>query len=433
MTNFPTSCEAAAVLWGPHPRATAPRGPRRVNPIPPQRPFVSSSTEVPGELDAGLSDEVLAAAARLICRYHDATAASVLAEQEEVICHNDLSRCNFVFRGGVPAGIIDFDNAAPGKRLHDVGYALFLWLNLGNRRPLTRRAGSADQGLLRRLRNGRRRPRRLSDPRGGRHEHQAPQARRPSRRVVAGAAHLARRASRPSRSEPLTEDTPETRHDGGGGGAARAAHHRLRQRRRPSRPPQADTRSSRNHTYRAPGPQLSGGGRAHDRTRRQWRLAEGVRRTAQPGDPSDLGGRSSLGTLAKLSALWYSRARTYRQATATPGGTRVGVFGSHSLTWASSRRSGRAPRRLRSGWRRWACGRRGRCAGDIDRQRRGIRPDLRPPRAMSPSPSGSRLRWPAREPRTRRGSVPSRSGSRGGRRRWPITCSRCRARSRAGR
>ena len=40
--------------------------------------------------------------------------------------------CNFVFRDGRPVGIIDFDAAAPGPRLRDVGYAIFLWLNLGS-------------------------------------------------------------------------------------------------------------------------------------------------------------------------------------------------------------------------------------------------------------------------------------------------------------
>ena len=86
--------------------------------------------EVPAEL-AGLPDEVLAKAARLIRRFHDATAGSPLAGDQETVCHNDLSPCNFVFRHGQPVGIIDFDAAAPGGRFDDLGYAIFLWLNLG--------------------------------------------------------------------------------------------------------------------------------------------------------------------------------------------------------------------------------------------------------------------------------------------------------------
>ena len=86
---------------------------------------------MPAEIDSTISDETLVAAARLIRAYHDATAGSALAGEDEVVCHNDLSPCNFVFRDGKPVGIIDFDAAAPGVRLRDIGYAIFLWLNVG--------------------------------------------------------------------------------------------------------------------------------------------------------------------------------------------------------------------------------------------------------------------------------------------------------------
>src|SRR2546422_4641892 len=82
--------------------------------------------QVPAELDSQFSDATLAAAARLIRGFHDATAGSSLAGPKEVVCHNDLSPCNFVFRGSEPIGIIDFDSAAPGPRLDDLGYAIFL-------------------------------------------------------------------------------------------------------------------------------------------------------------------------------------------------------------------------------------------------------------------------------------------------------------------
>ena len=91
--------------------------------------------DVPVELDASFSDATLTIAAQLIRRFHDATAATELASGQEVVCHNDLSPCNFVFRSGKPVAMIDFDNAAPGTRLHDLGYAVFLWLNLGTDGP----------------------------------------------------------------------------------------------------------------------------------------------------------------------------------------------------------------------------------------------------------------------------------------------------------
>jgi hypothetical protein len=82
-------------------------------------------------------DVVLSEAARLIRRYHDATAAlmdspAARSAGLEVVCHNDLSPCNAVFRDGLPTALIDFDAAAPGTRLHDLGYAAWLWLDLGN-------------------------------------------------------------------------------------------------------------------------------------------------------------------------------------------------------------------------------------------------------------------------------------------------------------
>jgi Ser/Thr protein kinase RdoA (MazF antagonist) len=92
--------------------------------------------EVPAEL-GWHNDEVLVAAAQLIRKFHDAT-VGLLGHQAgaprrlEVVCHNDLSPCNCVFRAGIPIALIDFDTAAPGTRLMDLGYAAWLWLDLGD-------------------------------------------------------------------------------------------------------------------------------------------------------------------------------------------------------------------------------------------------------------------------------------------------------------
>jgi Ser/Thr protein kinase RdoA (MazF antagonist) len=88
--------------------------------------------------DLGWHDDgVLVAAARLIRKFHDATVLLVTPQTAaptplEVVCHNDLSPCNFVFRGDVPVAMIDFDTVAPGTRRMDLGYAAWLWLDLGN-------------------------------------------------------------------------------------------------------------------------------------------------------------------------------------------------------------------------------------------------------------------------------------------------------------
>jgi aminoglycoside phosphotransferase (APT) family kinase protein len=91
--------------------------------------------DVPPDL-AWHEDPVLVAAARLIRRYHDVTEALVASPAAyaaglEVVCHNDLSPCNFVFRSGLPVALIDFDTAAPGTRRYDIGYAIWGWLDLG--------------------------------------------------------------------------------------------------------------------------------------------------------------------------------------------------------------------------------------------------------------------------------------------------------------
>ena len=95
-------------------------------------------TFIAGDVPADLGfhdDETLARAARLIRRFHDLSAdlvATPAAADIEVVCHNDLSPCNFVFREGVPVAMIDFDAAAPGSRAHDLGYAAWHWLDLGS-------------------------------------------------------------------------------------------------------------------------------------------------------------------------------------------------------------------------------------------------------------------------------------------------------------
>jgi Phosphotransferase enzyme family len=81
---------------------------------------------VPPNLDH-FPDAVLVGAARLLRRLHDVTAGTELAGDEEVVCHNDPSPCNYVFRDGRPVALIDFDHAAPGPRIRDVAYAGWLW------------------------------------------------------------------------------------------------------------------------------------------------------------------------------------------------------------------------------------------------------------------------------------------------------------------
>src|SRR5919202_4844579 len=95
---------------------------------------------VPPDL-ATWSEGQLVRAAALIRWFHDATAGTALAGDEEVVCHNDLSPCNTVFVEGMPSAFIDFDEAAPGPRSRDLAYAMWMFLDLGPEGADTRKQG----------------------------------------------------------------------------------------------------------------------------------------------------------------------------------------------------------------------------------------------------------------------------------------------------
>ena len=87
--------------------------------------------EVPAEL-GGLSLAQVAEGATLLRSFHDATEDCLLRGNREVVCHGDPSPCNTVFREGRPYAFIDFDSACPGERAQDIGYAAWMWLDIGN-------------------------------------------------------------------------------------------------------------------------------------------------------------------------------------------------------------------------------------------------------------------------------------------------------------
>jgi hypothetical protein len=104
---------------------------------------------IEGEAHAGnpipLPDSVfdeahLVGAARLLRRNHDAVAHFVPSpdakwrlvgpEPHEIICHNDWSPWNALFREGTVAVTLDWDLAGPGPRLFDLGNAAYSWAPL---------------------------------------------------------------------------------------------------------------------------------------------------------------------------------------------------------------------------------------------------------------------------------------------------------------
>lgn len=99
--------------------------------------FLEGETDIPPAL--WQHDAPVIAAAKLLRHYHDATVDFAPtgdstwayrypdATRHEVICHNDFAPYNFIYQGGAPVAVIDFDLAGPGPRLWDVAYAAY-WL-----------------------------------------------------------------------------------------------------------------------------------------------------------------------------------------------------------------------------------------------------------------------------------------------------------------
>lgn len=92
-------------------------------------------TYIEGEISHGgfkWKDTTLVQIVQLLRKFHDITAGSELAGSSEVVCHNDFAPWNVVMKDEIPAGIIDFDGASPGKRIDDIAYTLWTFLGLGD-------------------------------------------------------------------------------------------------------------------------------------------------------------------------------------------------------------------------------------------------------------------------------------------------------------
>lgn len=81
---------------------------------------------VPGRFQRW-TDAQVAAAGALLRDLHDATRGSALAGAHPVVCHHDPGPNNTVFREDRPVAFIDFDTAAPGDPLEDLGYMAWTW------------------------------------------------------------------------------------------------------------------------------------------------------------------------------------------------------------------------------------------------------------------------------------------------------------------
>jgi hypothetical protein len=97
--------------------------------------FLEGYVAWPSPTDRVDSTESLVEVARRVRRFHDLTAGTPLAGDQEVVCHNDLSPRNTVYRDGGeglrPVAFLDWDMAAPGARIHDVAHMCWQYLDLG--------------------------------------------------------------------------------------------------------------------------------------------------------------------------------------------------------------------------------------------------------------------------------------------------------------
>jgi aminoglycoside phosphotransferase (APT) family kinase protein len=118
--------------------------------------FIAGETSTPPYPHAWVrSDETLARIGRLLRSLHDATRdflpppdfswSSDLSDPEggPVICHNDVCIENVVFSEGRPVGLLDFDDAAPGRPVWDIAMTARYWVPLQD--PISAAATGRDQ------------------------------------------------------------------------------------------------------------------------------------------------------------------------------------------------------------------------------------------------------------------------------------------------
>jgi len=94
--------------------------------------FIDGDVAIPPFPAWAQTDESLASIAELMLRFHSASALVGVDSQwwsdemadpagGPIVCHNDVCLENVVFRDGEAVGLLDFDFAAPGRPIYDLG------------------------------------------------------------------------------------------------------------------------------------------------------------------------------------------------------------------------------------------------------------------------------------------------------------------------
>lgn len=124
--------------------------------------FIEGDVPIPPYPSWAFADEALGGVGRLLRAYHEAVESFPLSDRaewadeltdphgEDVICHNDVCLENVVFRGGEPVALLDFDYAAPGRKLWDLAMTARMWVPM--RPPGDPLPGQVDFDPFRRFR-----------------------------------------------------------------------------------------------------------------------------------------------------------------------------------------------------------------------------------------------------------------------------------------